>query len=83
VVQVFFEPLFERPGVPTPKRQLVDFQRVNVQAGDTRHVLFTVSTAQLELVALNGSRVSCPGSYNIVFTNGVNATATVTVEVVQ
>jgi beta-glucosidase-like glycosyl hydrolase len=76
VVQVYFAPQFTRPGVPTPKRQLVDFERVHVAAGASVSVPFTVSTKQLELVGVDGKRGPVAGHYRLVFTNGVDATAT-------
>ena len=79
VVQVFFVPLFTRPGCPTPHRQLIDFQKVHVKAGATVPVTFSVS--QLELVALDGSTGQVPGNYTIIFTNGEDATVSVAVKV--
>ena len=82
VVQVFFVPLFTRPGCPTPHRQLIDFQRVaNVKAGATVQVPFSVAAAQLELVDVDGSKGAVPGNYAIEFTNGEDATARVMVKV--
>lgn len=81
VVEVFFIPRFTRVGVPTPKKQLLDFERVHVPAGGSVAVAFAVNTSQLALTNLDGTREVVAGAYTLVFTNGVDATATRNVEV--
>lgn len=81
VVQVFFAPRFTRQGVPTPIKQLVDFERVHVVAGAVERVSFLINATQLSLVTSNGSRQLFPGLYELIFTNGVNAKATMEVTV--
>ena len=79
VVQVFFVPMFTRSGCPTPHRQLIDFERIHVNAGSSVSVPFHVQ--QLELVALDGSKSQVPGNYTIIFTNGEDATVSVPIVV--
>jgi hypothetical protein len=81
VVQVYFAPQFLREGCPTPTRQLIDFERLHVAAGASASVSFTVTSKQLELAGIDGSRASHPGKYTLEFTNGVgtNATADITI----
>ena len=82
VDQVFFVPVRLKPrDCPTPKRQLIDFERVHVKAGETALLSFTVVPAQLELVFPDGSRGPVAGDYNIEFTNGEDAAASAAVEV--
>lgn len=78
---MYFVPRFTRAEVPTPRRQLVDFERVHVVAGSTVSTPFVVNMTQLALVAANGSRLVYPGDYTILFTNGVNASATCEVSI--
>ena len=79
VVQLYFSPQFVRPnGVPTPRRQLIDFKRVHVAAGGVVNVPFTVSDAQLELPNVDGTRSAYPGKYTLEFTNGAETTASAT-----
>ena len=68
-------------GVPTPKRQLVDFERVHIAAGASTAVTFTVAAEQFELVAKDGTRSSYPGKYALHFTNGVDTMAVVDVTI--
>eukprot|EP00040_Diaphanoeca_grandis_P026289 m.147112 g.147112 ORF g.147112 m.147112 type:complete len:1059 (-) comp30518_c0_seq1:206-3382(-) len=77
VVQVFFVPKFTRDGVPTPKRQLVDFERVHVATKGTVSIEFTITAQQLELVNADGTRSAYAGEYNLEFTNGVDTTVTI------
>lgn len=74
VVEVFFVPEFDRVGTPTPHRVLIDFKRIHVPAGASVLVEFTICKEQLQIVNVNGSRVSVKGNYSIEFTNGEDAT---------
>lgn len=71
-----------RQQVPTPKKQLLDFERVhNVAKGDVASVHFEVQSEQLDLVGVDGARAPHKGTYTLVFTNGVDAHASVDVTV--
>lgn len=83
VVEVFFAPLFTRPDVATPKRQLIDFERMHVAAGASVTKTFTVSASQLQLVNADGTRTAHAGKYVLIFTNGVDATSTVDITVLK
>ena len=66
--------------VPTPKKQLLDFERVhNVAKGDATTVRFEVQSEQLDLVGVDGVRAPHKGMYTLLFTNGVDAHASVDV----
>eukprot|EP01052_Picozoa_sp_SAG31_P014686 SAG31_NODE_921_length_10984_cov_2.779329_5_plen_260_part_00 len=71
-----------RTAVPTPKRQLLDFERIHVAAGAVLHLQFDISATQLELVGLDGDRVLHQGNFTLEFSNGVDATASLEVNVV-
>jgi beta-glucosidase len=81
VIQVYFAPQFQRQGCPTPKRQLIDFERVHVAAGASTSVTFTVTAKQLELAGIDGSRAPHPGKYTLEFTNGAGTTTTANVTI--
>jgi hypothetical protein len=81
VIQVYFVPQFVRTDAPTPHKQLIDFERVHVTAGGSTTVAFTVASSQFDLVDVNGTRAPHAGTYRLMFTNGVAATATVDVVV--
>ncbi len=53
-----------------PLRSLRGFQRLTLQAGGTKHVLFTLQPAQLSEVDQNGIRAMQPGSYTIFLGGG-------------
>ena len=82
VIQVYFAANFKLKGCPMPKKQLIDFERVNVGAGATTSVTFAVTATQLELVGLDGSREVHPGTYTLQFTNGAGASAAANMTVV-
>ena len=73
VIQVYFKPLFTRVGVPTPQRQLIDFERFHVTKGSSLIATYTVGAAQLKLVDKNGVRAAHSGKYKLCFTNGADA----------
>ena len=77
VVMSFLVPRFNRTGVATPRRQLIDFRRVHVAAGAQATLSFQVSKEQLELVRADGSRSLEVGPYELQFTNGATCTATI------
>ena len=82
VIQVYFAPQFVRTdGAPTPHKQLIDFERVHVAAGGSTTVAFSIASSQLDLVDVNGTRAPHAGTFRLMFTNGVDATATVDVVV--
>ena len=70
-----------RTGVPTPKKQLLDFERVHVAKGASVDVSFEINAEQLELVSADGVRAHHAGRYTLLFTNGVDANASVVVTV--
>ena len=71
-----------RQHVPTPKKQLLDFERVhNVVKGSATTVRFEVQSEQLDLVSADGVRAPHKGTYTLLFTNGVDANAAVDVVV--
>lgn len=82
VVFVYFSPQFKRPDCPVPKRQLMDFRRVHVAKAEQAVLEFEVTSEQLHLVNVDGTSSAYSGHYVLEFTNGVNATATVDVNVV-
>ena len=47
-------------GVPTPARQLLDFERVHVAKGATAFVSFSITASQLQLVRARASDLSSP-----------------------
>lgn len=71
-----------RQQVPTPKKQLLDFERVHdVAKGGATTVHFEVQSEQLDLVGVDGVRAPHKGSYTLLFTNGVDAHTSVVVTV--
>lgn len=76
VVCVFTQPI----SVPTQQarghrllQQLVDFQRVHLQPGQSQIVVFQGSRQWLELTdKASGARVLSPGVYHLVVSNGVD-----------
>ena len=59
------------------RRQLFDFQKIALRAGEKKTIVFKLSAAALHRAdAYGGSIVSAPGKYRVVFTagNGENAT---------
>lgn len=75
VVQVYMRPhkdslIHLTSGVPVPKKQLLDFQRVTVEPQSTKLVTFPLIAKQLGLVDTRGNRKLQPGSYDVVFTRG-------------
>jgi beta-glucosidase-like glycosyl hydrolase len=67
VIQVYFAPQFVRPGVPTPFRQLIDFERLHLAAGASATLRFTVQSAQLQLAGADGKRSLHPVGSAIAF----------------
>jgi hypothetical protein len=51
------------PGFPVPLKALVDFERVQVDAGSTGKLYFTLDNADLGLVNEVGDTVLLKGSY--------------------
>jgi len=78
VVQAYFVPANITVGrpAPLPFKQLIDFQRVHVKAGESTTVTFTVPRAALAVTDADGNLVSAPGLYTLMFTNGVDQTET-------
>ena len=56
-------------------RKLLDFERVHLLPGESQTVTFDVSSRTLALVdRATGDIVSTPGEYDLVLTDGVDAT---------
>ncbi|ETI40358.1 hypothetical protein F443_14218 [Phytophthora nicotianae P1569] len=83
VVFAFFKPL--NTGVKGPATllnlQLFDYQRVSLKPSGSTRVSFTVQRSDLSLIDENGNRVSYPGSYEIIVSNGVRERVSFSVEV--
>ena len=75
VVQAFMTPPANAPpssgGLPL-LRQMIGFERVSLAPGASRTLYFTVNASKLALAAANGDRVSHPGAFGLLFTNGVD-----------
>jgi beta-glucosidase len=74
VVQAYFAPLAV-PQQPKSRllKQLFAYQRLHLAPGQSAEVSFLVSSATLRLVDRDsGSSVSTPGSFDILFTDGVD-----------
>ncbi len=58
---------------PLPKRKLLDFAKLSIDAGESRAVSFTVNADRhLQLTDLDGTHKLIPGSYRLTFTNGAD-----------
>ena len=66
---------------PVPLRSLVGFERVSVAAHATATVSFELTTDALLLTTAEGDRMLYPGERQLIFTNGVNATVSISVSV--
>jgi len=55
---------------PVPIRQLVGFQRVHLEAGETRQVSFTIPAKAFALVDAQGRRIIEPGAFIIAVGGG-------------
>ena len=55
----------EVASVVQPNRQLKHFERVHIKAGETRHVTFTLTKADLEVVTASLQRVVEPGDFTV------------------
>ena len=66
---------------PVPFRSLVSFERVTVPANASVTVSFELTTDALLLTTAEGERRLYPGERQLVFTNGVNATVSISVSV--
>ena len=81
VVQVFFAPKWTRTDAPLPKRQLIDFARIHLTAGEEVALDFVVVANQLRTVHVDGTREVVPGAYDLIFTNGAHNTVRHTVTI--
>ena len=81
VVQLYFAPKWTRTDAPLPKRQLIDFARVHLKAGEEVALDFVVVADQLRTVHADGTRSLVPGTYDLVFTNGAHNTVQHTVTI--
>jgi beta-glucosidase len=64
VVQVYLTN--EKATVPVPVRQLVGFERVHLDPGETRRLSFTISPEQMSVIDDRGKRVVTPSGYLVV-----------------
>jgi len=86
VVEVYFTPLDDvKLNHPTrlPLLQLVDFERVHVEAGGKTQSTFTISDNTVALVDGQGNLVVAPGSYAFTFTNGADQKLTYNYKVAE
>merc|ERR1712139_87208 len=74
VVQVYFEPKGIGAG-SSLIRQLINYQRVHLQPGESTTVTFKIAASHFRQVHRNGNAVAAPGSYDLVLTNGVDQTS--------
>ena len=63
VVQLYLKD--QVASVPVPVQQLVGFQRIHLDPGETRQVSFTVSPKQMSLILDDGRRVIEPGAFHL------------------
>jgi len=63
------------------QKQLFDFARVHAKAGETATAVFEVSAESVTLHKEAGDSTAWPGKYSLVFTNGVSASAQVSLTV--
>ena len=83
VVQAYFAPR-ATPAQPASRlrRQLFDYARVHLAPGASATLTFAVDSATLRLAdRASGDEVSTPGTFDVVFSDGVAAAATVEVVV--
>ena len=76
VVQAYFAPI-STPSQPLSKlrKQLFAYERVHLAPGEVAQVTFTVDSSTLRMVdRTSGAAVSTPGSFDVLFTNGVEQT---------
>jgi hypothetical protein len=76
VVQLYFAPKWSRSSAPLPRKQLIDFARVHVTAGEAASLSFVVTEAMLRTVDAAGARSFVPGEYELTLTNGAANTVT-------
>eukprot|EP00300_Choanocystis_sp_HF-7_P013808 c18455_g1_i5.p1 GENE.c18455_g1_i5~~c18455_g1_i5.p1 ORF type:complete len:623 (+),score=118.43 c18455_g1_i5:439-2307(+) len=57
-------------GAPIPKKQLVAFQKISVEAGSAQGVEFELALSDFSLVRIDGVRVLVGGLYHAVFSRG-------------
>jgi beta-glucosidase len=65
VVELYLIPPTNGNGGLSPKLQLDGMQRVHLNAGETRHITFTLDSRQLSEVDAEGMRSVQPGSYTL------------------
>ena len=76
--QVYIVPV-SVPSQPQSRliRQLVDYERVHLTPGETATLTFSVSSASFRIVdKASGDVMSAPGSFTLLFTNGVSLNVT-------
>ena len=58
---------------PLPKRKLLDFAKLSMDAGQSKTVSFTVNAERhLQLTDIDGTRKLVSGNYRLTFTNGAD-----------
>jgi hypothetical protein len=83
VILAYFAPV-SLPSQPQNRliKQLFAYERVHLAPGDATTLTFTASSATVNIVdKATGDVISAPGSFNFVFTDGVDQTLTVPVTV--
>jgi beta-glucosidase len=63
VVQLYVSNL--NASVPTPIRQLAGFERIHLEAGQTKTVTFTLTPHQLSVIDDEGQRIVEPGEFQV------------------
>lgn len=78
VVQVYFSPVKVSLTNPAtlPRSQLVDFERAHLAAGSSTLLAFEIADESVALVDGKGNLVVAPGTYQFIFTNGVDQKVT-------
>ena len=56
-------------------RRLVGFERVHLEAGESKQVTFDVSAETFAMVTARGDRVSTPGTFGLEFSTGIGSFA--------
>lgn len=86
VVLAFFQPPSElslQLDAPVVKKQLFDYQRVQLNPGESVTLHFTVNTTSLALSDASGNLAIHPGTYQILFSRGHGAVLTALVSVTR
>ncbi len=81
IVELYYNDMYS--SVLTPIRQLCDFQKVFIPAGETRHVVFELPIAKLSLVNTKLETVVEPGDFEIMVGPNLSELQTLNLKVVE